>query len=141
MLNLTLFLTKQCNARCPFCFYSAGKASKDELSTDEYSRISRALGNLLWLAFSGGEPLLRDDIVDIAKEFYRNNNPSIILISTNGLMPSRTRAVAEQMLSAGLVEDLQRQARHVRLSPSRLPATRRIPANKLAVDTIYINIE
>lgn len=44
------------------------------------------MGNLLWLAFSGGEIFLRKDIVDIAKVFYNNNNPSIMLFPTNGLL-------------------------------------------------------
>jgi len=97
-IHLTLFVTRRCNARCPFCFYSAGEAGKDELSLDEYAKISKSVGNLLWLALSGGEPLLRDDLLDIVSTFYRNNKPSIILIPTNGLMPGRTRAVVEQIL-------------------------------------------
>jgi radical SAM protein with 4Fe4S-binding SPASM domain len=98
-VHLTLFVTRRCNARCPFCFYSAGEASGDELSLDEYSRISRSMGSLLWLAFSGGEPILRDDLMDIAKVFHDNNRPSIILIPTNGLMPGRTRVMVEQILN------------------------------------------
>jgi hypothetical protein len=38
------------------------------------------LGRLLWLAFSGGEIFLLDDLVDIAKTFYGNNTPAIILL-------------------------------------------------------------
>jgi len=56
------------------------------------------MGRLLWLAFSGGEPLLRDDLIEITRLFYHNNKPSIILIPTNGLLPGRTRAVVEQIL-------------------------------------------
>jgi radical SAM protein with 4Fe4S-binding SPASM domain len=44
------------------------------------------MGRLLWLAFSGGEIFLREDIVEIAEVFYKNNRPSIILFPTNGLM-------------------------------------------------------
>ena len=98
-LHLTLFVTRRCNASCPFCFYSAGAASKDELTLEEYSRISESTGRLLWLALSGGEPIMRDDLIDIVKMFYRNNRPSIILLPTNGLMPGRTRVMVEQILT------------------------------------------
>jgi radical SAM protein with 4Fe4S-binding SPASM domain len=98
-IHLTLFVTRKCNARCPFCFYSAGQASEGELTLEEYARISESMGNLLWLAFSGGEPIMRDDLMDIARLFYRNNSPSIILIPTNGLMPGRTRVIVEQILN------------------------------------------
>ncbi len=89
-LQLTFFLTSRCNARCPFCFYlSDEKISGDkrpELSLEEIRKISPSMGRLLWLAFSGGEIFLRDDIAEIAKVFYENNRPSIMLFPTNGLM-------------------------------------------------------
>jgi radical SAM protein with 4Fe4S-binding SPASM domain len=56
------------------------------------------MGNLLWLAFSGGEIFLRKDIVDIAKVFYRNNNPSIMLFPTNGLLTHAIRENTERVL-------------------------------------------
>ncbi len=99
-IQLTFFVTRKCNARCPFCFYlsrdEAGGRGP-ELSLDEIERASSSLGSLLWLAFSGGEPFLRDDIVDVVRAFYRNNRPAVILLPTNGLLPGliaeRTEAV------------------------------------------------
>lgn len=96
-IQLTFFLTKRCNARCPFCFYSAGRAGSpseaQELSLEEIEKFSSSMGNLLWLAFSGGEIFLRDDLVGITEVFYKNNKPSIILLPTNGLL---TETIAEQ---------------------------------------------
>ena len=63
---------------------AGGKSS--ELSLDEIEKISSSLGKLLWLAFSGGEIFLRNDIVEITKIFYEKNKPSIILFPTNGLL-------------------------------------------------------
>jgi radical SAM protein with 4Fe4S-binding SPASM domain len=57
-----------------------------ELSLDEIEKISASMGPLLWLAFSGGEIFLRDDIDDIARLFYEKNRPSIMLFPTNGLL-------------------------------------------------------
>lgn len=90
-IHLTFFVTSRCNARCPFCFYVKNRDGderfQEELTLDEIERVSSSLGNLLWLAFSGGEIFLRKDILDISRIFYKNNKPAIILYPTNGLLP------------------------------------------------------
>lgn len=90
-IHLTFFVTRRCNSQCPFCFYlrsdDAPAGAGAELSLSEIERVSRSLGDLLWLALSGGEIFLRDDLVEIAKIFYRNNKPAIMLFPTNGLLP------------------------------------------------------
>lgn len=101
-VHLTFFITRKCNARCPFCFYLkstefSGNKS-EELSFDEIQKISITIGNLLWLAFSGGEIYLRDDLVEISKVFYKNNKPSIMLYPTNGLLPEVIKDKTEQIL-------------------------------------------
>lgn len=99
-IQLTFFLTRRCNARCPFCFYLSRSAGEDgpELALGEIERLSAPLGSLLWLAFSGGEPFLREDLVGIAQTFYRNNRPSMILLPTNGLLPDLIRQRTEEIL-------------------------------------------
>ncbi len=102
-IQLTLFLTKRCNASCPFCFYlsreETKKAVAPELSLAEIQKISASLGNLLWLAFSGGEIFLRKDLAEVVRVFYEQNKPAIILLPTNGLLPeviyNQTRAIVE----------------------------------------------
>jgi radical SAM protein with 4Fe4S-binding SPASM domain len=101
-IQLTFFVTRRCNAACPFCFAlrsvePAGNGSP-ELSIGEISRISASLGPLLWLAFSGGEIFLRNDLADIASIFYRTNRPAIILFPTNGLLPEVIRNTLEKVL-------------------------------------------
>ncbi|GMR20459.1 MAG: heme b synthase [Gammaproteobacteria bacterium] len=104
-VQLTFFVTRKCNARCPFCFYvdTTSNAENDkigaaELSLDEIKKISLSLGKLLWLAFSGGEPYLRKDLVEISKVFYDQNRPVIMLFPTNGLMPDLIKDKTEQIL-------------------------------------------
>lgn len=100
-IHLTLFLTRRCNAKCPFCFYlsdkEASRAIASELSLEEIKKISSSMGKLLWLALSGGEIFLRKDLVEIVKIFYEQNKPAIILLPTNGLLPKvikdRTEAI------------------------------------------------
>ncbi|MDH5392575.1 MAG: radical SAM protein [Gammaproteobacteria bacterium] len=111
-IQLTFFLTRRCNARCPFCFYlqnndddhnpgilkDNNKLETSELNLQEICRISQSLGKLLWLAFSGGEIYLRKDLIDISRLFYKQNKPVIMLYPTNGLMPELIRERTEQIL-------------------------------------------
>jgi radical SAM protein with 4Fe4S-binding SPASM domain len=112
-IQLTLFLTRRCNARCKFCFYLTGESGSrrepgeiekgsgengSEMSLAEIEQLSSSLGSLLWLAFSGGEPFLREDLTEISRVFYKRNRPSIILIPTNGLLPELIRAKTAEIL-------------------------------------------
>ncbi len=110
-IHLTFFITRRCNARCPFCFYQGnnppsppfdkggmGGFSANELTLSEIKEISSSMGKLLWLAFSGGEIFLRDDLVEIAKVFYEKNRPAIILFPTNGLLTDTIREKTEEIL-------------------------------------------
>lgn len=88
-IQLTCFLTRRCNAACPYCFYLADesrrRAAASELSLAELTKVADSLGSLLWLAFSGGEIFLRRDLTEIAAAFYERNRPAIILLPSNGL--------------------------------------------------------
>ncbi|HEY5998347.1 MAG TPA: radical SAM protein [bacterium] len=100
-LHLTFFVTRRCDARCPFCF-SRGRAAAEapELSVAEIERLAPTVGPLLWLAFSGGEPTLRADLAEIAAAFARHCRPVFVLLSTNALDPGRTAAAVEGLLAA-----------------------------------------
>ncbi len=101
-IQLTFFVTRKCNARCPFCFYLQGadvaEPDSAELSLEEIGKVSRSLGSLLWLAFSGGEIFLRKDLVEISRLFHRQNRPAIMLYPTNGLLPQLIHDSMAQIL-------------------------------------------
>jgi len=101
-IHLAFFVTRRCNSHCPFCFYLRSNdnpaGDRPELSLAEIEKISSSLGDLLWLAFSGGEIFLRDDLAGIAETFYRNNRPAIMLFPTNGLLPDLIRERIEEIL-------------------------------------------
>ena len=101
-IQFTFFLTRRCNARCPFCFYISQKdqavSASNELSLAEIEKIVPQLGKLLWLAFSGGEIFLRSDLVEITSLFYRINQPAIILLPTNGLLQDTIYTGVETIL-------------------------------------------
>lgn len=102
-IHLTFFVTRKCNLECPYCFYlkSAEDGTRgvpDELSLDEIRQVSASLGRMLWIAFSGGEPYLRDDLAEIARVFYRQNAPAIMLLPTNGSLPDLIERRTEEIL-------------------------------------------
>lgn len=103
-IQFTFFLTRRCNAKCPFCFYISKQdeavSAANELSIDEIARIAPQLGKLLWLAFSGGEIFLRSDLVEITRLFYKTNKPAIILLPTNGLLQDTIYRGVEAILQA-----------------------------------------
>jgi len=102
-LQLTFFVTRRCNAHCPFCFYLQGAApapaAEAELDLDEIDRLARPLGSLLWLAFSGGEVFLRQEIVEITRRFYRHNRPAVMLYPSNGMLPEVIRDRVERIVA------------------------------------------
>ncbi len=101
-IHLTYFVTRKCNARCPYCFYPprAPEAAEGEgeLSLAEIRQASGSLGRLLWLAFSGGEIFLRRDLAEISRIFYDQNKPSVMLYPTNGLLPERIHDSMERII-------------------------------------------
>ena len=96
---ITFFITSRCNASCEHCLYwNKLNTASEELSIDEISRISQSLGNFPKLLLSGGEPFLREDVNDICRVFYRNNQVRQITIPTNGILSERIRAKTEKIL-------------------------------------------
>ena len=91
-------LTYRCPLHCVFCYnpvdYSAHGA---ELSTDNWVRVlreGRALG-AVQLGFSGGEPLLRDDLEILVAEARALGFYSNLITSGVGLNQTRIRAFKE----------------------------------------------
>lgn len=100
-LHLTFFATRRCDAHCDFCFSrSRASTGAPDLSLSEIARLAPSLGPLLWLSFSGGEPTLRPDLSEITAILTRSCRPVIVLLSTNGLDPSRTAGAATGLLEA-----------------------------------------
>lgn len=84
-------VTYRCNARCTMCDIWKKSPSR-ELSPADYRRLPDSLREV---NLTGGEPLLRDDLVDIIRTLKERSRGVRIVLSTNGLLPSRLRAVLE----------------------------------------------
>ncbi len=99
--HLTLFVTRRCNARCPFCFYADARdreGGAPELSLDELRRVAASMGPVPWLLFSGGEPSLRDDLAAIGQAFHDANGAAFLTVPTNGLLPDRLEETTAELL-------------------------------------------
>jgi radical SAM protein with 4Fe4S-binding SPASM domain len=93
-------LTKKCNLRCPHCYMEAGQVAENELTTDECLWLlddMKALGTEM-LILTGGEPLLRKDIYDIASA--ASSQGFWVVMGTNGVLI--TDRVAQKMVECGV---------------------------------------
>jgi MoaA/NifB/PqqE/SkfB family radical SAM enzyme len=97
------FVTEICNLRCSHCFdffYEEGpKRRPHELTIDEIDRMTKSLGELLFLLPTGGEPFLRQDLPKIIELYYRNCRVRNVGMPTNGSMPERVVAGVEEILA------------------------------------------
>src|SRR5687768_5217368 len=90
-------LTRRCNLACAHCYIAAGSwhGADNELTTEECRRITDQiieLNNGPLFILSGGEPLLRDDLEEIAA--HASSRGATVVIGTNG-----TRLSAERIRS------------------------------------------
>jgi radical SAM protein with 4Fe4S-binding SPASM domain len=92
--------TNACNLRCRHCYQGAGKMSKDELRLDERLSIVDQLADndVVAIAFSGGEPLMRDDFWEVAR--YASNKGLYLSIATNGTL--LTKEVVRRLRDVGI---------------------------------------
>ncbi|MGD0580092.1 MAG: radical SAM protein, partial [Bryobacteraceae bacterium] len=95
-------MTTGCNLRCIHCRASATELmSPDDLSTSECLRIVDELARYapLILVLSGGEPLWRRDVFEIAA--HANRRGLRVALATNGTLMDE--AMAERTRDAGIV--------------------------------------
>jgi MoaA/NifB/PqqE/SkfB family radical SAM enzyme len=98
-IQLIIFVTDRCNARCVHCFnWRSLNQGGDDLSLSELEHLSAELGSLQTIGISGGEPFLREDLPEIFDLFSGRNHLVDIAIPTNGLMPERITTSVRRML-------------------------------------------
>ncbi|OQR99518.1 molybdenum cofactor synthesis 1 [Thraustotheca clavata] len=91
---LRISLTERCNLRCQYCMPAEGvqlQPNDDLLTSEEIVRLSTlfARSGVKKLRLTGGEPLIRSDIIQLCENL--NNIPGIdeLGITTNGVALSR----------------------------------------------------
>jgi MoaA/NifB/PqqE/SkfB family radical SAM enzyme len=95
-----LFLTENCNLRCISCGCWL-ENTKGELTTEEWQDVLRQLAGLRLLKanFTGGEPLIRPDAVELMAYAHEVGIPHLHL-NTNGIR--LTEEVLASVLDAGV---------------------------------------
>lgn len=100
--SLIFFVTARCNAHCRFCLYKTSiknpTSKTNELTLSEIQQIAMNYGELYYLALSGGEPFLRDDIVEICECFIKNCSTKVIDIPSNLFFTKRILSAVEKLV-------------------------------------------
>lgn len=88
---LTVFVTSRCGLNCGHCFYREELLNGNihrEMKLWEYERFTKKCPPFPKLILTGGEPFLRQDLVDIVHLFYHNSSRARqITIPTAGQHP------------------------------------------------------
>lgn len=99
--NVFLHTTKACNLKCSYCYFSAHKPLPDEMTTEEFTTLWPTLVRIRpeKVIFTGGEPLLRADILDLLRGLRDADPEHRILrcLNSNGhlVTPQFSRAVVD----------------------------------------------
>jgi len=100
--NLRISVTKRCNLACPFCHREGDNRQTDsEMTPSEIQSIVSIAASLGIdkIKLTGGEPLLRDDIVEIVHLIHTVPSIKDIGITTNGI---HLQELAKSLKSSGL---------------------------------------
>lgn len=106
--DLRISLTDRCSLRCTYCMPEQGNewlAKTSILSLDEIERIARvaAADGITTFRLTGGEPLLRTDIVEVVRRLAGiispSGSPVEIAMTTNGI---RLPELLPALVDAGL---------------------------------------
>ncbi|MEM3708723.1 MAG: radical SAM protein [Nitrososphaerales archaeon] len=93
--------TKQCNLKCKHCYENAElKPMPDELTTEEAKKAIEDFisAGVVFLSFSGGEPLVREDFFEVAK--YAAEREFYVSVASNGTLINEK--VAKKMKDIGI---------------------------------------
>jgi len=93
-----LYVTHRCNLDCSYCTQKEPDVFSDELSTEgtiELLRIIRRETDSI--LFTGGEPLLRNDVEELARVARRDLKFRSVLLVTNGTLLHRRQKLFDEL--------------------------------------------
>ncbi len=104
LLNLRVAVTRKCNLRCQFCHMEGEARTEDltiEMRVEEIIRIAKIAVSLgiSKVKLTGGEPLIRKDIIEIVKGIASIHGLIELSMTTNGVMLA---SLAEELHANGL---------------------------------------
>ena len=100
-LNLRISVTQECDKHCPYCHREGESFPTTIMTVDEIIRIVKIALNLgiSRVKITGGEPLLRREIVDIVSRIHELEGLTDLSMTTNG---TNLKALAKDLKKAGL---------------------------------------
>ncbi|MFH2137920.1 MAG: radical SAM protein [Candidatus Omnitrophota bacterium] len=86
-------ITKACNLKCQHCYRDAGDCAQNELTLEEGKKLLTDLKSLNFrlVIFSGGEPLLRNELYDWIR--FAGNLGLISVLGSNGTLIDKETAL------------------------------------------------
>ena len=101
---LRISITDRCNERCLYCMpegYHGWERQPDHLTAEEIVRVVRVAAGLGFRKFrlTGGEPLVRGDILEIIRAMRQISGVEVIGLSTNA---TRLEKLAQPLRDAGI---------------------------------------
>jgi cyclic pyranopterin phosphate synthase len=101
---IRIAITEKCNLRCTYCMPEEGvdfKKGEQILQTDEILRVIRTLARMgiKKVRFTGGEPLVRKDIIKLVEGAASTPGIKGVHVTTNGILLGR---YAKDLHNAGL---------------------------------------
>jgi cyclic pyranopterin phosphate synthase len=101
VLNLRISVTQKCDKHCPYCHREGERNPSTMMTVNEIIRVVRIAINLGIdrVKLTGGEPLLRNEIVEIVKGITALEGLKDLSMTTNG---THLKGLAKDLKSAGL---------------------------------------
>jgi radical SAM protein with 4Fe4S-binding SPASM domain len=96
--------THKCNLECKHCYSDSGVAHEEELSTEEAVNVVNQLADagVTALAFSGGEPLTRQDFFRVAQHAVKKG--LYVSVATNGTLLTKENVKRLKQIGVHYVE-------------------------------------
>ena len=89
-LGVSFEVTRNCNAFCKHC-HLGGRMEEEELAApEELARRNRKLRPVVTMV-SGGEPLLRKDLIDILQAIKKQGKATHMILTTHGALLNRKK--------------------------------------------------
>lgn len=86
--SVVVSVSYRCNSKCKTC--DVWRKPNDDMTLEEWDRTFAKLGRgPMYFTFTGGEPFLRKDTVDMVISAYQHCRPAVITIPTNGILTKR----------------------------------------------------
>lgn len=132
-----LHVTKACNLRCDYCYFSASRPLPDELTTEDFSRLWPDIVAIApkKVVFTGGEPLLRPDIFDLLEGLRRHDSEHRVQRCLNSNGHHLTQAVARRLV--GLADEVRVSVDALERRNDAVRGDGNFAAAIRALDTLY----